>query len=419
MSDFDGVINPAASWPDVPQLSTDAVAIGGPGGVMNAQAVALVARTKQLDATKATVADLNTVDDKADSALAAANAAGVAAASAQGDATTAQTAASNAQSAADNAGNVADAAQLAAAAAQAKADAALPKDGSQPMTGPITLSGDPTAALHASPKQYVDATALANSGTAVRQTVLNGPVDSNGFSAFGGSTGSTTVTASGTLAVTAANGATNRRGSITNPSWTGLSTNGTMYLGLTVNADGTCTPFSTTQAPTYQWGGTFSTTNGKRTFNIQQMQMQVGNGSAAAQAYDVFVGEVTVSGGVVTAITWYALLGRYTSALQNVPASGVPLSVSHNIGVTPSKQRVVLQNQTADCGYAVGDELEASNFTSAATPYNRVSADFSSRMSSGMVISPSTFGVYNKANGSINTVTQANWKVKFYCDRGW
>lgn len=48
MSDFDGVIDPAAGWPDVPQLSTDAVALGGATGPMNAQALALAARTRHL-----------------------------------------------------------------------------------------------------------------------------------------------------------------------------------------------------------------------------------------------------------------------------------------------------------------------------------------------------------------------------------
>lgn len=48
MADFDGVIDPTPAWPDVPQLGVEAVALGGEGGPMNAQAVALTARTKSL-----------------------------------------------------------------------------------------------------------------------------------------------------------------------------------------------------------------------------------------------------------------------------------------------------------------------------------------------------------------------------------
>lgn len=48
MADFDGVINPAANWPDVPQLGTAVIARGGAGGPMNAQASALAARDRLL-----------------------------------------------------------------------------------------------------------------------------------------------------------------------------------------------------------------------------------------------------------------------------------------------------------------------------------------------------------------------------------
>ena len=49
MANFDGIIDPASGWPDVPQLSTDALILGGADGPMNAQAVAIVARLKHLD----------------------------------------------------------------------------------------------------------------------------------------------------------------------------------------------------------------------------------------------------------------------------------------------------------------------------------------------------------------------------------
>jgi hypothetical protein len=194
--------------------------------------------------------------------------------------------------------------------------------------------------------------------TTVRQTVELGTVDSNGFAAFGGSTGSTTVTTATTLYLNAANGMVNRRGSITNPSWTGLSTNGTMYAYLDIAADGTCTTGSTTLAPVYQFGGTYSTTSGQFTFNIQEMIGKVGNGATAAQTYRVFVGEVTVAGGVVTAIIWYALMRRYYGS-ASVPGNGTAVVLSHNLGV-PSNHiicRYGFACISADAGWgaAVGD----------------------------------------------------------------
>lgn len=62
MANFDGSIDPAAEWADVPQLSDTAVALGGAGGPMNAQAVAITARLKFLEASKASNAALAAID---------------------------------------------------------------------------------------------------------------------------------------------------------------------------------------------------------------------------------------------------------------------------------------------------------------------------------------------------------------------
>lgn len=48
MADFDSVMDPSAGWDDVQQLSNSARALGGAGGPMNAQALALAARSKLL-----------------------------------------------------------------------------------------------------------------------------------------------------------------------------------------------------------------------------------------------------------------------------------------------------------------------------------------------------------------------------------
>jgi hypothetical protein len=255
----------------------------------------------------------------------------------------------------------------------------------------------------------------------VRQTVLSGPVDTNGFSAFGGSTGSTTVTATGTLRATAANGfdATGQldyEGNITNPSWTSLSTNGTMYLYLDIALNGTCTTGSTTLAPTYRWGGADVTTNNQFTFNIQEMVGKVGNGSVATQTYRVFVGEVTVAGGVTTAITWYALMGRYVSALYGLALS-TAYNLNHNIGVTPMFNRTVMVCQTAEGGYLVGDEIDNNGINTS----NNSSNGYSPAMRRNSILV--NVGVTNIS--AINStffviyLTTANWKLKTYSQRGW
>jgi hypothetical protein len=258
----------------------------------------------------------------------------------------------------------------------------------------------------------------------VRQTVISGPVDTAGLPSFGGSTGSTTVTASGTLISTASNGfnsigSVNRIGSITNPSWTGLSTNGTMYLYLDIAADSTCTTGSTTLAPTYRWGGADVTTNNQFTFNIQEMVGKVGNGSVATQTYRVFVGEVTVAGAVVTVITWYALQGRYDGAYTStLPGTATSVSRSHNIGVVPTFVVFEIKCLTTDQGFAVGDVV---------IPYCGPNASYASPLSPSKTTlvtqittgSTNAFIIGNKTTGAANTLTAANWSYHFTAQRGW
>lgn len=287
-----------------------------------------------------------------------------------------------------------------------------------------TAAGDTCIALPISGGWYVSAYSRNSSSDIaplVRQTVLSGTVDSNGFSSFGGSTGSTTVTASTTLIATAANGVSNRTGSITNPSWTGLSSNGAMYLGLTLNTDGTCTPFVTTLAPNYQWGGAFSTANGQRTFNIQQMQMQVGNGVTASQAFDVFVGEVTVAGGVVTAIVWYALMGRYKSGYTNtLPGAASSVSRNHNIGTTFIRTRFQVKCLTSQGSYVVGEVEPApwrqSGVSNSSVIVPTVQSHLAMRISTGNTL---PVGGFDPTNGGAFAMTPSFWAYEFTAERDW
>lgn len=261
----------------------------------------------------------------------------------------------------------------------------------------------------------------------VRQTVLSGPIDANGFSSFGGSTGSTTVTAAGTLISTAANGfsstgQTDRTGSITNPSWTSLSTNGTMYLYLDIASNGTCTTGSTTLAPVYQWGGTYSVTSGQFTFNIQSMSGQVGNGSTAAQTYRVFVGEVTVAGGVVTAIVWYALMGRYQGAYTaTLPASSSQLSFNHNIGCLVDIFNLDIKCTTTDNGYSVGDIVRnmAISGTGTGSGYPPITPTSTSKTIGFSVPAAISYLTTNKTSGAWTALTAASWSYRMTAQRGW
>jgi hypothetical protein len=258
------------------------------------------------------------------------------------------------------------------------------------------------------------------SSPSVRQTVLTGNVNTSGLPNFGGSTGSDTVTTSTTLVATAANGELDRIGTIVNPSWTGLNTNGTMYLYLDIAADGTCTTGSTTLQPTYRWGGADVTTNNQFTFNIQEMIGKVGDGSVATQTYRVFVGQVTVANSVVSAITWYALMGRYTSVnTSTLPSTTVAITSSHNIGLIPKIKRFVLINLVAEAGYEVGAEatqvvtVPGSGHASFMAPS---ATSTSMRVQTGNAIA---FKIIPFAGGVDVSPTAANWAYRFEAERGW
>lgn len=285
------------------------------------------------------------------------------------------------------------------------------------------LSTDGAITIGATSLSFVRKDSVAGSALGVRQTVLSGPVDANGYPSFGGAAGGTTVTAAGTLIAAAANGfgasgAVDRIGSIVNPSWTGLSTNGVMYLYLDIAANGTCTPGSTTLLPAYQFGGAYNTTNNQHTFNTQEMVMKVGNGAAATQVYRVFVGEVTVAGGVVTAITWYALQGRYRSQFSSCSV-GLVTSSNDNLGGQQKNIKFFLKCTTAEFNYGVGDIVQDHLNHNISGAYGVVPvAD--GRNTSKTVISGSLFAaIPDKSSGAVSALTPANWQQSILVERGW
>lgn len=286
------------------------------------------------------------------------------------------------------------------------------------------VAGDRYRAV-ANTTSQIDVTIIRKSGQqvgirpSIRQTVLMGSVDSNGFAAFGGSTGTTTVTASTTLRVTAASGYFDRVGTTTNPSWTGLSTNGTMYLYLDVAADGSCTTGSTTLQPTYRWGGADVTTNGQFTFNISTMSGKVGDGTNANAVYRVFVGEVSVSGAVVSAITWYALQGRYYFR----DAAGLTLATSisrnHLIGCDPRNVTVNAYCYTANLGYFPGDRIPSTGIITNTGGQFVCNTVFSNRLVIGIASNTTGVATFNKSTGAYLTLTNGNFGWEYIADRGW
>jgi len=275
-----------------------------------------------------------------------------------------------------------------------------------------------------------------------RQTIISAMVDSTGATDLGGSTGGTTIVttkigaapASGAsyasitampLIVTAANGygADITGTSTANLTWTGLNSvpSVTYYLYVDVATDGTVATGSTTVAPTYQNGGTPSTTAATDTFNIEQMVMWCGNGAVAEQKYRVYVGQVDATGGVTSAnLIWYAVNGTYESSYTaTLPGVSVLISSNHYIGCIPRVTNILIQCTTADYGFAVGDEIVpmTSGIASQGQPFSIAASRKTVSTRTGAYAS---FAAINYTTGAVTAaLTSASWKYKLIADRGW
>ena len=293
--------------------------------------------------------------------------------------------------------------------------------GQIPANAPVTVVYNTYGSPHLE-LQGIPASLVMPSITAVRQTVQSGPINGNGEATFGGTVGSTTVTAAGTLTVTAAggfgvNGQIDRVGSITNPSWTGLNVNGVMYLYLDIAANNTCMPAANTLMPVYTMGAAPGITAGQLTFNIQQAIGYSGSGAAAPQSFRVAVGEVLVVGGVVSTITWYALNRKYVSPLSAI-AVGTAYNLNHNLGIIPScNVQIEVVCQTAEQGFAVGDVAVAcyynNNYESSILATKRRNSCLYGTQSSGLLIAG-----FNGLGGEQISITPAYWLQRVTINNG-
>lgn len=282
---------------------------------------------------------------------------------------------------------------------------------------------------------YVDMASLApnilsriavehQSPQTVRQTVLSGPVDSNGYLSLAGVSGSTgVVTTTGTIRITAANGSRDYTADVTNPGWTGLTTNGTAFLWLEINAQGVITGSGFSMlAPIYQRGGTPSVTNGQHTFNIGEMKMYVGNGTVTANTNRVFIGECTVAsaGASITGFIWYALNGQYDSGFTATLPTSTSVSKSSNLGVYAEFAHLVIECTTIDQSYAVGDRIVTPMWTGVASTN---SGGIQSVVVNRNTVGFSAFGSYYVPDklGAVPgaSLTASRWKYKLIVSRGW
>lgn len=271
----------------------------------------------------------------------------------------------------------------------------------------------------------------------VRQTVSAGPVTSAGLPDFlGTNPGALSITtgnvsATYPLVATAANGWSATTGApvdtigfSTAPlQWTGLTASRAAatpnYLHVTIAA-GVMTTGSTILPPVYQWGGPPATTAGQFTFNIGEMRGYLGNGTTAPQTDLVMVGEAATDGTGVISTVAYAYNGKFASAFTaTLPATATFTSAHHNIGGKPRLAKFVIENTTAEFGYAVGDQIAEGHVSIYSTSYIPVQISTTTKTIGIQTGVSTSFSMIERSTGNIQNLTNASWKFGFIAERGW
>lgn len=266
----------------------------------------------------------------------------------------------------------------------------------------------------------------------VRQTVLTGPVDTNGHAqllSYSGQNITLAATSGSPLVVAFAAGYDtsgavdyiNRLTSNVSNAWTLPTVNATYYLFTDRDAStGAITYGYTTTRPTYTEDDAASITSGAHTFLINEMQMYLGDGAAAATKQRVFIGESVVGGGAVTSVTSYMFRGRFKSSADIATTLDNSVKTdTHKLGLLPRSFRCVLVCQNAVQGYAVEDEMQAN-----CHGYLGVNVEVSASATTLSTRAPwlgATYAPYiqQTAAAGLAALVAADWKWRFYAERGW
>ena len=210
--------------------------------------------------------------------------------------------------------------------------------------------------------------------------------------------------------------------------WTGLngvSTTYYLYVDRHIST-GALTYGKTTTRPTYGHGAA-STTSGDNTYVIPLGKMYLGAGGGVANAVQrVFLGEAATGGGsTITSITPYMPQGVFKIGADltlGATNNNTTYTATHQLGLTPRQFKWVLVCGTADLGYAVGDEVDATSLTTSTGLYSVISQGADA--TTAFLITP--YGTYPQAILFHKTaytvaavITPGSWKMRCYAWRGW
>ncbi|MBM4224419.1 MAG: hypothetical protein FJ167_06440 [Gammaproteobacteria bacterium] len=292
----------------------------------------------------------------------------------------------------------------------------------------VTVTYDGTYFQLISPVTVTDPSVRTT--VSVRQTVLTGPVDTNGHPdiiSYSGQNISLLATSTSPLVVAFAaghdaNGAVDyiaRYTANTSSAWTLPTINATYYLFIDRDASTAAITYGyTITRPTYVDDDAASITSGAHTFLINAMQMYLGDGATASVKQRVFVGESVVSGGAITSVTSYMFAGRFkSSADQSFNLDNSSKSETHKLGLKPDIFHWTLVNQTGSDGYAQNDEVLLPQSHNANGVFSEASSNATTCTLRYM------FGTYPpyvlNATPALDLIAAAAWKLRCYASRGW
>jgi hypothetical protein len=276
---------------------------------------------------------------------------------------------------------------------------------------------------------------LSQFGTSVRQTTVQGSVDSTGapnwIPATSASLTLTTqnISASSPLIFTAAmgygaSGAIDRISmSTANLAWS-LSASGSFYLFVALNANGTITTGSATLAPIYQRGGTIAVTSGQYTYDIEAMIMYLGNGSTASPVQVLFVGEAVTGVGTVTSTVTYAHRGQFVYTDTNsLPGASTATTFNHNIGVTDVNAIIQAANVVTQAGFTLGSVVTAGlscQYGASPVTWSAMATVISTRNTGYFSCgSQAAFAAQPNTGGSPSSLTGSSWRYRVVANRTW
>jgi hypothetical protein len=209
----------------------------------------------------------------------------------------------------------------------------------------------------------------------VRQTVLTGPVDSEGRADYIVAGTGLQALASGLsttpLILSFGDGFSSQGGSVdvvvsvdSNQIFGGLVDNDINYLYLEYDPeDGTITPGSTIQAPTYDYKKPASPTSGDYWYPVDHRSRGEAYSGSWASVYRIYVGEAITSGGSVSSVATYAYQGRYKGVRSSAMATSSSYANVTNVGVSADLQKADVKYQfvAAAAGYSIGDIVDPAN----------------------------------------------------------